>query len=123
GEKSKLDAVTGAFAANSKLFRPRWTIGILAQPLRLSPGARLKVNLTQTQNVSDKPALVKRARLSTSGNTNWSGLSADPNFGGSVAQLTDLTRQLQKIATVDLPIMAEESDFEKRSTLEFERGN
>src|SRR3984957_3699151 len=123
GLKSQPDAETGGFGANPNLFRPRWTIGIPASPLRLSRGIRLRVHLTQTANVSDKPALVRRARITASADSSWSALTPDSNFGTKLAQLTDLTRQLQKIRSVGTPVMEEQAEYEKRETLEFDRGN
>jgi hypothetical protein len=81
------------------------------------------VHLTQTENVSDKPALVRRARMAASADASWSALTQDSAFGASLAQLTDLTRRLQKIRSVETPVMAEQEAYEKRDTLEFERGN
>ena len=77
GPKSKPDPETGGFAANPNLFRPRWMIGVPASPLRLSRGSRLKVHLTQTENITDKPALVRRARLAASADSSWSALIQD----------------------------------------------
>jgi hypothetical protein len=123
GPKSKPNPETGGFAANPNLFHARWTIGVPASPLRLSPGSRLRVHLTQTENVSDKPALVKRARLAASADSSWSALTQDPNYAAGLAQLTDLTRHLQKIRSVGTPVMVEQAEYEKRETREFERGN
>ena len=123
GQKSKPDSETGGFAANPNLFRTRWTIGVTAVPLRLSRGSRLRVHLTQTGNVSDKPALVRRARLSGSADSRWSALIEDHDFAAGLAQLTSLTRRLQKIRSVETPVMLEQAAYEKRDSLEFERGN
>jgi hypothetical protein len=117
------DTETGGFAANPNLYRDRWTIGVPATPLHMSPGSRLKVHLTQTGNVSDKPALVRHARLTASADSRWSALTQDSNFGASLRQLTSLTRQLLKIRSVETPVMVEQAAYEKRDTLEFERGN
>jgi hypothetical protein len=123
GQDSKADPETGGFAANPNLFRSRWTIGVTAAPLRPSPGSRLKVHLTQTENVNDKPALVRRARLAASADSRWSALIKDHDFAPGLAQLTNLTRRLQKIRSVETPVMVEQAAYEKRDTLEFERGN
>ena len=123
GQKFKADPETGGFAANPNLFLPRWTIGVFASPLRLPRGSRLKVHLIQTDNVSDKPALVRRARLAASADSRWSALAQDHDFGARLAKLTTLTRQLQKLRSVETPVMLEQAAYETRETLEFERGN
>jgi Protein of unknown function (DUF1553)/Protein of unknown function (DUF1549)/Planctomycete cytochrome C len=122
-QKSKAYPGTGSFAANPNLFLPRWTIGIPASPLRLPQGSRLRVHLTQTENVSDKPALVRRARIASSADSGWSALTQDHDFGARLTRLTDLTRRLQKIRSVETPVMVEQAAYERRETLEFERGN
>jgi hypothetical protein len=121
--KSGAEAETGGFSSQPNLFQNRWAIGIPALPLQVSAGSRLKLHLLQTQSVSSKPALIRRARLSASGDARWSVLMADPNFGGKLDQLTKLTRDLGKIPTVELPVTVEQRDYESRQTLEFERGN
>jgi hypothetical protein len=123
GHESAADPGTGGFAANPNLFRRRWVVGVTASPLQLAPGSRLKVHLTQTENITDKPALVKRARIAASADSFWSAPAQDHDFEANLEQLTNLTRQLAKIPTVETPVMAEEPDYDKRETREFERGN
>jgi hypothetical protein len=123
--KQKLSPDTGGsgFSAYPSLFRDHWTIGILGKPLKLAPGSRIKLRLTQTQTVSDKPALVRRARISASGDSRWVALARDPGFAGSLNQLEKLTHQLTKIPSIPLPVMLEQPAYESRTTLEFDRGN
>jgi hypothetical protein len=123
--KRELTSDPGAngFQANPSLFRPRWTVMVPVTPLKLAPGSRLKVRLTQTEQINDKPALVRQVRLETSGDQFWQKLAADPTYAGKLAGLTKLTHKLEKIPTVGLPVMAEEPSYEQRTTLEFERGN
>jgi len=123
GKQSDTDAGTGGFGVSPKLFRSCWTVGIPASPLQAPPGSRLKVHLTQTENVTDKPALVKRARLAASGDSSWAELSKSPEFADGFVRLTELNRDLAKIPTVETPVMQEEPSYEERKTLEFERGN
>jgi hypothetical protein len=115
--------VAGGFAANPSLFRSRWTIGIPAAPLQLPQGSRIKVQLTQIQSVNDKPAHIKRARLFASSDPSLSALMQDQQYRANMRQISALTRQLSKIPTVETPVMIEEPDYDRRETLEFERGN
>jgi len=118
-----LDPGANGFQTVPNLFRKRWVVGVLAEPLRVSRGSRIKLRLTQTQEIDDKPALVRRAHLSVSSDSFWQTLANDPNWIRQLAQLTKVTRQLKEIPTVPLPVMAEEPDYDQRTTLEFERGN
>ncbi len=115
--------LAGGFAANPNLFRAHWIIGLPDSPLKLTRGSRIKMRLTQTQNVNDKPAHVRRARLSASSDSCWSELIRDQEYSSHLTRLSTLTRQLKKIPSVDTPVMAEQPDYEKRESLEFERGN
>jgi hypothetical protein len=117
------DPGANGFETVPNLFHPRWIVGVLAQPLKLSRASQIKLRLTQTQEIDDKPALVRRVHLSVSGGRSWQNLGNDEGWDEKLTQLTKLTRQLRKIPTVPLPVMAEESDYDQRTTLEFERGN
>ena len=72
---------------------PRWTIGVPATPLPLPAGSRIKLQLTQTENASDKPAHHKaRAPGSQRGFTLVIAGRGSVTFRGSLAQLIKLTR-------------------------------
>ncbi len=123
--KRELTDDPGAYGFRTvpNLFHTRWIVGVPAEPLRISRGTRIKLRLTQTQEIDDKPALVRRARLSVSGDPLWQTLADDAGWKENLAQLTKLSRQLAKIPTVPLPVMAEEPAYDQRTTLEFDRGN
>ncbi len=55
--------VASGFAANPKLFRTRWIVGVPSKPLQLAPGSRIVVALKQTKSIDSKPALIQRVRL------------------------------------------------------------
>jgi hypothetical protein len=115
--------LAGGFAANPNLFRPRWMIGVPGVPLKLTRGSRIKVRLTQIENIDDKPAHVRRARLSASSDSSWSGLIRDKEYQLKLAKVSTLTQQLAKIPSVETPVMFEQPNYAARETLEFDRGN
>lgn len=117
------DPGANGFKTVPNLFHPRWVLLVPAKPLKLSRGSQIKLRLTQTQAIDDKPALVRRLHLSISADQYWTDLANDDSWNHKLVQLTKLVQQLKKIPTVPLPIMVEESDYDKRTTLEFERGN
>jgi Protein of unknown function (DUF1553)/Protein of unknown function (DUF1549)/Planctomycete cytochrome C len=122
-KKHPKNEVADGFATNSKLFRTRWIVGVPTTPQRMAARARMQVDLEQTDSIDSKPALVRRVRLSVTGDPCWTSLSQDPERAQNIARLKDLESALAKIRTVKLPIMSEEQPYEKRATLEFERGN
>ena len=117
------DPGANGFQAVPNLFRTRWVVGVPDEPLRLRSGSRIKLRLTQTQGIDDKPALVRRIHLSVTGDSVWEKLANDATLSQQLANLTQLTQQLEKIPSVPLPVMAEEPTYDERATLEFERGN
>jgi Protein of unknown function (DUF1553)/Protein of unknown function (DUF1549)/Planctomycete cytochrome C len=117
------DPGANGFQTVPNLFHTRWVLAVPAKPIQLNRGSQIKLRLTQTQEIDDKPALVRRVHLSVSGDESWQELTNDASWSEKLAQLTKLTRQLKKIPTVPLPIMAEEPTYDQRTTLEFERGN
>jgi Protein of unknown function (DUF1549)/Protein of unknown function (DUF1553)/Planctomycete cytochrome C len=117
------DPPPGAFSALPKLFRTRWIVGVLSAPLPLPRGSRIQVDLEQVKNIDSKPAIIQRVRLAVSGDPCWTSLGQDPIRAQSVERLQQLNQQLAKIPTVPLPVMVEEQPYERRATLEFDRGN
>ena len=120
--RDKKKAADG-FATYSKLFRARWIIGVPTTPLRIADTGRIEVDLKQTKSIDSKPALVQRVRLSVTGDASWTSLANEPSRAKNMARLKALEQALAKIPTVKLPVMSEEQPYEKRATLEFERGN
>jgi hypothetical protein len=111
------------FQTVPNLFHTRWIVGVLAEPLKLAGPQRIKLRLTQTEEIDDKPALMRRAHLSVSEDSRWRTLASDASWRRELTKLKELTRQLEKIPTVPLPVVAEEPAYDRRTTLEFERGN
>jgi Protein of unknown function (DUF1549)/Protein of unknown function (DUF1553)/Planctomycete cytochrome C len=122
-ESKKAEPDPSAFAALPKLFRTRWIVGVLPQPLQLANGSRIQMDLKQVKGIDSKPALIQRVRLAASADPSWTSLSQDPVRAQNIACLRELNHQLAKIPTVPLPVMVEEQPYERRATLEFERGN
>jgi len=117
------DQGANGFQVVPNLFHTRWLLLVPDKPIKVTAGSRIKLRLIQTQGIDDKPALVRRVHLSVSGDESWQSFVKDASWSENLTELTKLTRELKKIPTVPLPIMAEESDYDQRTTLEFERGN
>jgi hypothetical protein len=121
--KHEEDSATGRFSSDPNLFQNTWMIAVPVLPIRLTRGSYIKIHLTQIDNITSKPSLIKRARLYASDDPRWIDLSAESSYNRNIARLTSLEKQLRKIPTVDTPVMAEQPAYEVRKTLEFERGN
>ena len=111
------------FSSSPKLIRTRWIVGILKEPLRTSPNARIEVSLKQVREIDYKPCQIKCIRLSLSGDSRLTSHSREPRRAQSIARLKDLQQRLEKIPGVNVPVMTEQEPYERRATLEFERGS
>jgi len=121
--RKKNEEAADGFAANPKLFGPRWIVGILAEPLRTTPHTRIEVSLKQIAEIDYKPVPIRRVRLALSGDPRWTSLAQDPTRVKAIGRLTELEHKLAKIPTVPIPVFSEQRPYETRSTREFERGN
>jgi len=113
----------GEFTANTKLFRTRWTIAVPKTPAQIPPGGHIRVQLTQLQTQSSKPAVARRVRLSVTADESWTRVVTDPVFTTQLTELSELQDRLDDIPSVRLPVMADQAPFERRLTMEFERGD
>ena len=107
--------------ADPNLFRTRWVIAVLSEPLHLEPGTRLKLQLTQSEPINAESSPPPRVRVLGSADPRWTVFPTA--LEKDVARLEDVERQLQKIPSVPLPVMVEQASYEKRQTLEFDRGS
>jgi mono/diheme cytochrome c family protein len=116
-------AAQSGFMANPSLFRTAWVVIVPNAAITLAPGTRLKLRITQTESINAESSSPPRLRFSASGDDGWTRTASDPALQDKIVRLNDLERQLQAIAGVPLPVMAEEASYERRSTLEFDRGS
>jgi mono/diheme cytochrome c family protein len=123
GEVAKKLAANSGFMADPNLFRTRWVVGVPMAPLHLSAGARLRVQLTHTEPINASFSPAPRVRLLASSDANWTALAEAPQLEKDIAKLEEVTRQIQALHSVPLPVMAEQAGYEQRATLEFDRGS
>jgi mono/diheme cytochrome c family protein len=116
-------AAQSGFMANPSLFRTAWVVVVPDAPVTLAPGTRLKLQLTQTEPINAEISVPQRLRFEASSDDRWTELAGDPVLAEKAVQLDRLQRQLQAIASVPLPVMAEQAGYERRPTLEFDRGS
>jgi mono/diheme cytochrome c family protein len=118
---AQLDA--SGFAANPKLFRSRWAVAVPAQPLTVPAGSHLKLEFLHTSGIDFRPAPLRRIRLYASTDPRWSAPVTQQNLVTQLDELVRIEQRLEQLPNIKLPVMAEQSAFEQRRTLEFERGN
>ncbi|HEX4272261.1 MAG TPA: PSD1 and planctomycete cytochrome C domain-containing protein [Rhizomicrobium sp.] len=111
------------FMANPNLFRTEWAVAVPDRPLHLPPGASLRIQLTQTESINAESSPPPRIRFLASGDPSWTAFANAPALAENIASLEQLERRLRAIPGVPLPVMAEQASYERRPTLEFERGS
>jgi mono/diheme cytochrome c family protein len=116
-------AAQSGFMANPSLFRTAWTVIVPDAPVTLAPGARLKLRITQTEQINAESSSPPRLRFAASGDDKWTAMAGDPGLQDKIVRLNEMQRQLQAMASVPLPVMGEQASYERRSTLEFDRGS
>lgn len=116
-------AASSGVLADPNLFFARWAVAVPGSPLRLPNGAKLRVQLTQTEAVNQTIGAAPRVRLSTSNDPRWTGLAHSPQIEKNIADLEQLSQSLADIPSVEVPVMAEQANYEKRQTLEYDRGS
>ena len=114
---------SSGFAANSRLFRSRWVVAVPAQPLNVPAGAHLKLLFLHTTGIDSRPAPLRRINLYTSADPIWQAPDTEQQLAARLGELVSVQQQLEQVPSIALPVMAEQSDFEQRQSMEFERGN
>jgi hypothetical protein len=118
----QLSANSG-FMADPKLFRTDWVVLVPAAPVTLAAGSHIQVELTQTESINAESSPVPRVRFLASGDPGWTQFASDPAIQDKLVNLDRLERQLKTIPGVPLPIQSEQAGYERRPTLEFDRGS
>ena len=123
------DEVMQSIAANSGLladpsfFYTRWVVAVPDRPLQLPAGAKLRLQLTQTEAVNQTIGAAPRVRLFTSNDARWTALAHAPQIARALADMEQLDHDLAAIPSVQVPVMDEQAGYEKRQTLEYDRGS
>jgi len=116
-------AETSGFMADPGLFRTKWVVAVPVTPLKLAPGASLKLQLTHSELINAASSSAPRLRVSASGDPRWTAMAASPQIEQQFTRLEQIERRLKEIPNVALPVMMEQASYERRPTLEFERGS
>ena len=116
-------AESSGFMADPGLFRTKWVVAVPEAPLKLEPGANLKLQLTHGELINAASSSVPRLRVSAGSDPRWTALAASPQIEQQFARLEQIERRLKDIPGVALPVMMQQASYERRPTLEFERGS
>ncbi|MGI9458076.1 MAG: PSD1 and planctomycete cytochrome C domain-containing protein [Aeoliella sp.] len=122
-EASLNDNASG-WSAYTRIDRPHWSVFVLAEPVDLPSGSRLKLVLKQGRVATGDIALViDRGRYAVSSDTRWTELITNPEFKAKQELLAKTREARGAIPSTSMPAMAELPADQKRHSHIFERGN
>jgi hypothetical protein len=113
-----------AWGTYSKISSPRHATFVLAQPLAIPPGAKLRVTLKNGFTYSASfPMVAKRGRISLTDQPQWITHRDQADIIAAKKQLDDTRAALKAIPSVATPVMQEIDPGFQRATHFFVRGN
>lgn len=111
------------WASYARQWRPHYAVFVLAQPIVIPPGSRIRLRLNQDRSsIGDAALVIGRGRCSISADDRWQELLADPQMAADLQRLSELDRQVEEIPSIAVPVMAELEPGRDRATFEFVRG-
>ena len=113
------------FGGYPKLFGPRQAVFLLDEPLtNPPPGSKLLVAiLNSAMTTGAQLTQVRRFNIESSDNPRWSDFASSAERKAKWKKYEELDKQLKKIPTVGVPVMAEQPPESARETRFFVRGN
>ncbi|WP_193214219.1 PSD1 and planctomycete cytochrome C domain-containing protein [Luteolibacter marinus] len=108
----------------SKTFGPRHATVVLAEPLDLPEGSRLRVTMKNGPSIiASFPMVSKRGRISLTDQAAWITHRKEAEVLRLKKELSDARAALRKIPATSVPVMQERDPRFSRSTRVFNRGN
>ncbi len=113
----------GGLAVEPVWIRERRVVLVPEQALELGPEERLRVELRHGVQISERPAVVGRFALATSGQPVWTERAHDSDWHELTGELAAWEARLAQMPGVRIPVMAEARPENQRATSLFVRGN
>ena len=112
------------WAAYSRIYKPRYAVFVLDEPLQLSADARLKLVWKHERAVGGQGTLViRRARISVSSDPRWIEMQTSQATQDWENELAELKRQRDAIKSIAVPVMGERDPRHQRKSFMFLRGD
>lgn len=112
------------WGAYSRLFKERNMVAMLAEPVALPDGARVRVTLFQNQfDLAAFPIVSKRGRIALTGDDAFHRWHSDAQTRDERKEYAAARDTLRKLKGISLPVVEELPTDLRRATLFFEGGN
>ena len=116
------DNVSG-WASYSRQWRSHYAVFLLAKPVMVVPGSRIRINLSQDRGtIGDAALVIDRARYSVSSSNVWSVIQQSHEFTAAEKEQNELAELNKEIPSISIPVMRELPHVMQRSTFVFTRG-
>jgi hypothetical protein len=113
-----------AWGTYSKIFSPRHATFVLADPLTMAPGSKLRVTLKNGFIYGASfPMVAKRGRISLTDHQEWIGHRAQTEVVSAKQRAAEARKKLAAIPSITAPVMVERDPAFPRATHVFLRGN
>jgi hypothetical protein len=113
-----------AWGTYSKIFAPRHATFVLAEPLALPPGSKLRVTLKNGYiYLASYPMVAKRGRIALTDHPAWIHHRTRPEVAAARQTIEEARGKLKKIPSTTTPVMVERDPAFPRATHVFLRGN
>ena len=108
----------------TKIFHPRWSVWVLAEPLELKVGERAQLHLEYNRSYgSGTPLVAKRMRFQASQDSKWTTWANDPNTQLDKKRMAEMRKKYAAVRGPSIPVMLERNPELRRADHVFERGN
>ena len=111
------------FAAEPVQHRQRTLVLIPAEALPAAGGGSLRVELRHGQEISSKPAPVRRLELSVAADPAWSAMATDADWLAKSTRLAAAVNELRGVPGTEVPVLKDRAADNARATRMFVRGN
>lgn len=109
-----------------RIYFPRWTVAVLAEPLILKDGEKLEFELAQMQLKTRGDGAIPRlhrVKIEHTSNPRWPQYALSEKRLNNLKQYGELKQQLAGIEGYDMPVMLEQDAWDNRGMAKFNRGN
>jgi len=123
--RATLHADAAGFGGYPVLDRPRWCVFVLADPAAVPADGRVRLSITQsaTSNQGTQACTLRRFRLATSRDPDWTELVERTGRQDALKRLTEAEAALRKLDGPRVPVLREQDAAARRITHRFIRGN
>lgn len=103
---------------------PRFAVFLFDEPLAVTPGNRLRLELKQNRIATgDFGLVIRRGRFFVAGSDEWTTFLSSESYVAARKALDEAIVEREKIAGTSIPVIEQQSPTDARKTFVFTRGN